>query len=210
MSVSVTRGKQGRVLVTLHRPKALNALTLQMVQDIQSALKSTQRSLVFRGEGRAFCAGGDIKRLSGEGGPQYPLEFFTEEYAMDFEISQRPGCVALMHGLVMGGGVGIAAHCSFRVVTESTLWAMPETAIGLFPDVGASFFLPRVKHAGNAVGKFLGLTGHRCKAQDLIFLGLATHYVSKTNWDTLNHELEHSSESTECILDRFATKDYGS
>jgi enoyl-CoA hydratase/carnithine racemase len=140
------------------------------------------RCVFLKGEGRALCAGGDVAEVR-EGvltGSSAPAEFFHHEYSLDYTISalhesQNILQVALWDGIVMGGGVGLSIHSPVIVATEKLLFAMPETAIGLFPDVGATWALSRLS-AGQAVGLYLGLTGQRLGAADALRAGLATHY----------------------------------
>jgi enoyl-CoA hydratase len=176
--------KRGAVgLITLNRPKALNALTHGMAVAMHAQLAdwasdSAIKTVVVQGEGeRAFCAGGDIRTLyeSGKAGTPYALDFYRDEYILDAQIKHYPKpYVALIRGIVMGGGVGVSVHGSHRVADESTTFAMPETGIGLFPDVGGSFFLPRCP---GEIGLYLALTGARLKAADAVYAGIATHYV---------------------------------
>ncbi|MFY0572757.1 enoyl-CoA hydratase/isomerase family protein [Archangium lansingense] len=178
-----TRGPVG--LVTLNRPKALNALDLGMIRALHPALEAWARdpavkAVVIRGAGgRAFCAGGDVRAVAlsmGTPNPE-PLSraFFYEEYRLNHLIHHFPKpYVALVDGISMGGGLGLSAHGSHRVVTERLVLAMPETAIGLFPDVGGGWFLPRFP--GEA-GTYLGLTGMRCNAADALWLGYGTQHV---------------------------------
>ena len=173
------RGRAG--IITLNRPKALNALTLEMVRAITPQLKAWAvddrvETVVVRSVGeRAFCAGGDVRALyaSGRARTPYASDFWAEEYRLNTLIKEFPKpFVALIQGLVMGGGVGVSFHGSARVVCETTAFAMPETGIGLFPDVGGTFFLPRLE---GRMGLYLALTGSRLKASELRHLGLATH-----------------------------------
>jgi len=145
-------------------------------------VSSGVRCLFLSGEGRAFCAGGDVAEVR-EGvlaGNSLPADFFFEEYLLDYEIAclhKNKGVlqVALWDGIVMGGGVGLSIHSPVRIATEKTLFAMPETAIGLFPDVGTTCLLPNLP-AGEHVGIFVGLTGQRLYAADCLHAGIATHY----------------------------------
>ncbi|OUC45703.1 enoyl-CoA hydratase/isomerase family protein [Trichinella nativa] len=136
------------------------------------------KMVILKGAGnRAFCAGGDIRALalSIKNNDGLVEEFFREEYKLNYLIGKfRVPFVSLIDGIVMGGGVGLSVHGTFRVATERTVFAMPETAIGLFPDVGGSFFLPRLK---NKLGFYLGLTGARLSGEDVFEAGIATHYV---------------------------------
>jgi enoyl-CoA hydratase len=177
-------------ILTLDRPKALNALNQPMCAAIDQALAVWAKddgiaAVVIRGAGdRAFCAGGDVRASyedglrwkRGEGDGAVGRELFRTEYRMNRRLKTFPKpYIALIDGITMGGGVGISIHGSHRVATERTLWAMPETGIGFFPDVGMTYALPRL--AGK-VGAYLGLTGARLKAGDLAALGIATHVIA--------------------------------
>lgn len=170
-------------VITLNRPKALNSLTLGMIREFDRQLKEWRRDqslavVVIEGAGeKAYCAGGDVRAVweagkRGEVGQGLTADFFREEYRLNHLIYHFPKpIVALIDGITMGGGVGVSIHCSHRVVGARTLFAMPETAIGLFPDVGGSYFLPRLPGKS---GLYLALTGARLKAADCCFLGIAT------------------------------------
>ncbi|MEM1145721.1 MAG: enoyl-CoA hydratase/isomerase family protein [Pseudomonadota bacterium] len=173
--------------LTLNSPSTLNSLTLEMVDAIQGALDGwltdPEVALVLidaTGE-KAFCAGGDVQALHASsvgtpGGPcEYAEEFFAREYRMNYTLHTYPKpVVCLGHGIVMGGGLGIHAACSHRVVTETTRIAMPEVTIALFPDVGGSYFLNR---APGATGRFLALTAASINAADAIFCGFADRFI---------------------------------
>ena len=177
-------GAVGRV--TLNRPKALNALTLAMTRELDARLidwAADERiaAVVVEGAGdRAFCAGGDIRALYASmttPGDRFSATFYREEYTLNHRIHAYPKpYIALIDGVVMGGGVGVSVHGSHRVVTENVLFAMPETGIGLFPDVGATHFLPRIP---GALGMYLGLTGARLRAADVMYAGVGTHFVPR-------------------------------
>lgn len=179
-------------LVTLNRPHALNALTLAMVRALDAQLRvwvgdPDVRCVVVQGAGeRAFCAGGDIRALYDSGKSKsdtLTADFYREEYRLNRLIKRYPKpYVALIDGVVMGGGVGVSVHGSHRIATERTLFAMPETGIGLFPDVGGSYFLPRCP---GRIGFYLGLTGARIKAADCLYAGIATHYAPFAELDSL-------------------------
>lgn len=185
-----TRGRLG--LVTLNRPKALNALTLDMIGEMDPTLARWAGSddiaaVAVMGAGdKAFCAGGDILHIyhgRRDGRNPFGEAFFAAEYRLNRRVRRLPKpYVALMDGIVMGGGVGISVHGSHRVVTEHTLFAMPETGIGLYPDVGSTYVLPRLP---GQLGMFLGLTGWRLKAADCLYAGLATHYVEWADIEAL-------------------------
>ncbi|NIK89770.1 enoyl-CoA hydratase/carnithine racemase [Rhizomicrobium palustre] len=176
-------------LITLNRPKSLNALTLNMVQSMTAKLAEwaddpAVATVVVRGAGdRAFSAGADIRavRESGLAGTSYAEEFFRAEYALNALIKRyaKP-YIAMVHGICMGGGLGLSVHGRYRVTGSSSIFAMPETAIGFFPDVGGSYFLSRLP---GQVGLYLGLTGARVKAADSLYLKLATHWVPSEYWD---------------------------
>ena len=174
----------GVMRVTLNRPAALNALTLEMALTLEPLLAdwaadATIAAVVVEGAGdRAFCAGGDIMHLYRGRSPEgnaFGAAFFAAEYRLNRAIKVFPKpYIALIDGIAMGGGVGLSVHGSHRIATERTLFAMPETGIGLFPDVGGSYFLPRLP---GALGKFLGLTGWRIKAADCLYCGIADAFV---------------------------------
>ncbi|XP_046902744.1 3-hydroxyisobutyryl-CoA hydrolase, mitochondrial isoform X2 [Hypomesus transpacificus] len=182
-------------IITLNRPKALNALNLSMIRMIYPQLKKWQVDeeaaiVIIKGAGgKAFCAGGDIRAVTEAGKVGDPLaqDFFREEYILNHAIGtlQKP-YVALIDGITMGGGVGLSVHGRFRVATEKTLFAMPETAIGLFPDVGGGYFLPRLQ---GKLGLFLALTGFRLKGLDVQRAGVATHFVKSQKIAALEKEL---------------------
>lgn len=177
------RGLAG--VVTMTRPKALNAVTHEMVLALTRALEAWGRDdsialVVITGEGRAFCAGGDILKVYEAGKAGRPLfEFFADEYRLNAAIVrfEKP-YVALVDGIVMGGGVGVSVHGSHRVFTENAVFAMPEVGIGFFPDVGGSYFLPRLK---GSFGAYLALTGNRIKRGDALWSGIATHAMQSSD-----------------------------
>ena len=202
------------LVVTLDRPKALHALDLDMVRALHGAVERAAaddavRAVVVRGgaEGLktpAFCAGGDVRsvvldlraRADGASDGALAATFFPEEYAMNLAIAHlatvKPW-IALVDGIVMGGGAGISVHGSHRVATERTLFAMPETAIGFFPDVGATHFLTRADGAGrDEVGTWLALTGARIDGHAMRDAGLATHVVPSATLDGIVDELAHA------------------
>jgi len=174
--------KEGRTgIVRLTRPKVLNALNGKMVKALSKALHSWETDddvlcVLIEGEGRAFCSGGDIVAAykSGKAGkPDY--HYFTEEYRLNAYIGEFPKpYIAILDGICMGGGAGISVHGSHRIVTENTIFSMPESSIGFFPDVGAGEFLPRLS---DNFGIYLALTGEHLKWGDCLQTGLATHGV---------------------------------
>ncbi len=186
MSAELLAEVRGHVAtVTLNRPAALNALSFGMLQELTRLLDAWERdervrTIVLRGAGgRAFCAGGDVRALR-EGfiaGSRLHHEYFAVEYALDYRIHTYPkAVVALLDGIVMGGGMGISQGAALRIVGPRTRMAMPETAIGLFPDVGGSYFLSR---APGRLGIYLGLVGPTIGAADAIYCGLADLDVSE-------------------------------
>jgi enoyl-CoA hydratase len=184
------RGSAG--IVTLNRPKALNAITHRMVRALAARLDewawdpAVTRVVVTANGERAFSAGGDIRALYDlikAGRQQEALGFFREEYTLNTAIKRYPKpYVSLIDGIVMGGGVGISIHGSHRVAGERYVFAMPEVGIGFFPDVGATYALPRL--AGE-VGTYLALTGDRLKAADAVLSGAATHHVKSHRFPAL-------------------------
>ncbi|BAI72044.1 3-hydroxyisobutyryl-CoA hydrolase [Azospirillum sp. B510] len=201
-------------LVTLNRPKALNALTLGMIRLFDPQLRAWDadpevKAVVIRGAGeKAFCAGGDVVSLYEAGkaakegrGDTSPIRaFFSEEYVLNRLIKRlsKP-YVAVIDGISMGGGVGLSVHGSHRIVTERTLFAMPETGIGLYPDVGGTYFLPRLP---GQVGVWLGLTGDRLKAADLLAIGAADAFVPSGEIDGLIGDLAAGRPADEAIATR--------
>jgi len=177
--------RQGRIgRVTLNRPRALNALDPAMIAALTALLAEWRddpavHAVVIEGAGgRAFCAGGDVRAMRDAvlaGHHELVEQFFAAEYTLNLAIARYPKpYVALIDGICMGGGIGVSIHGAVRVASENALFAMPETAIGLFPDVGATYALPRLR--GDA-GMWLGLTGARVTGPDAVYLGIGTHYV---------------------------------
>jgi enoyl-CoA hydratase len=170
--------------ITLNRPKALNALTLGMAVEMTEHLRAWTSDpdvgvVLLDGAGdRGFCAGGDIRALydAAKTKSALPAEFWSSEYYLDVLIARYPKpVVALMDGVVMGGGVGLSAHAAFRIVTERSAVAMPEVGIGFFPDVGASFLLARCP---GWTGTYLALTGDRMNAADAVYCGFADVHIA--------------------------------
>lgn len=203
------RGAIGHIL--LNRPQALNALTLNMVRAISAALDAWEsdaavKAVVVEGAGdRAFCAGGDIRLLWEQGTAgdhKSQLDFWREEYVLNVRIKSYPKpYVAVIDGIVMGGGVGVSVHGSHRIAGDGFAFAMPEVGIGFFPDVGATWFLPRL--AGKT-GIYLGLTGARAKAGDAVALGLAEAHVSRDSIPALVEALA-GGEEVEAAVQRHAS-----
>jgi enoyl-CoA hydratase len=184
----------GLATLTINRPQALNALTLDNYRRFAPALTawakdpSVHAVLVRGAGGRAFCAGGDVRAVyeAGRGisgDPDLTAVFFREEYELIRRIHRFPKpYIAIIDGITMGGGAGISVNGAYRVATERTLFAMPETAIGLFPDIGATRFLNRCP---GHVGRYLGLTGARLRAADALYCGFATHVVAQDQVEAL-------------------------
>ena len=170
--------------ISLNRPRALHALTRTMCKAISAALldwrddATVSAVMIDHAEGRGFCAGGDVgqvRRSALEDGGAAGRAFFHAEYRMNHLLFTYPKpAIAFMDGVTMGGGVGLGLPCRYRVATENTLFAMPEGAIGLFPDVGAGWYLPRLP---GRIGQFLALTGARLDGAECLWAGLATHYL---------------------------------
>ena len=203
------RGALG--LVTLNRPRALNALTHGMCIGLARKLAEWAAdpaigAVVIRGAGpRAFCAGGDIRALmeSASGGTRYAASFFWDEYRLNAAIAAYPKpYIALLHGIVMGGGVGVSAHGRYRLADASLVWAMPETGIGLVTDIGASHFLSRMP---DEMGLYLALTGARIGQGDAMALGLVTHCVAASDHEALLEKLA-AGEDVMRVVDTFATR----
>ncbi|XP_062362695.1 3-hydroxyisobutyryl-CoA hydrolase, mitochondrial [Cinclus cinclus] len=200
--------KGGAGIITLNRPKALNALNLSMIQQIYPQIKMWEQDpetflIVIKGTGgKAFCAGGDIRAITeaGKVGDKLIQDFFRGEYRLNNAIGTcKKPYVALIDGITMGGGVGVSVHGHFRVATEKTVFAMPETAIGLFPDVGGGYFLPRLS---GKIGYYLALTGCRLKGRDVLRVGIATHFVESEKLPALEKDLiALKSPSKEKIAD---------
>lgn len=228
--------QQNKLLVLeLNRPKALNSLSMEMCTEIKSLLlekintpASDVAAFIVKGSGgKAFCAGGDVKAmwselmtagqensiplaLVGSGKPGYlHTDFFRQEYIMNYLLgtSLKPQ-VSLWDGIVMGGGVGLSVLGEFRVATEKSLFAMPETAIGLFPDVGSTAWLP---HLPDGYGAYIGLTGARLGPADLIHTGIATHFISSARLAAVEAEMAQalpldpaeSRKHIKAVLDSF-------
>ena len=175
----------------LNRPKAIHALTTQMCEAMSDALLSWQSDsnveivLIDHVEGRGFCAGGDVVMLarSGNTDAEEARAFFFAEYRLNHLLfTYAKPTLAIMDGITMGGGVGISLPCTYRVATENTRLAMPETSIGLFPDVGGGRYLSRLP---GRVGQYMALTGARLDGADCLYLRLATHYVEQAGLEDL-------------------------
>ena len=184
--------------IELNRPKKHNALNGSMIRKIAPRMLEWSKSdmanvIVMKGAGdKAFCAGGDVAQLAkwnkeGPEGQEWSKEYFAQEYQLDHLIAtfNKP-YIAFMDGITMGGGVGLSVHAPLRIATERTVFAMPETTIGFFPDVGASFFLPKMP---GFVGTYLALTSSRLTGVNVFYSGIATHYLHSTSLPNLESRL---------------------
>ena len=209
MSDVLTRveGKVGRI--RLNRPKALHALTRDMCSAMLAALvdwrdrADVEAVMLDHAEGRGFCAGGDVVMIarSGAGDGSEARAFFHEEYRLNHLLfTYAKPTIAFMDGITMGGGVGISLPCRYRVATENTRFAMPETAIGLFPDVGGGWYLSRLP---GRTGVFLGLTGARLDGAECLHLGLSTHYVPSIALDELKARILAEPQKIAELLDEY-------
>ena len=209
--ITFVLGNNGVGSIVLNRPRALNALTLDMIRRMTATLEAWEaddkvKMIIVKGEGdRAFCSGGDVKSIAKAKGEPFQTDFIREEYKLDFLISQlKTPYISVWDGVVMGGGVGVSRMGGVRVATERTMFAMPECAIGLVPDIGAGHFLPLLP---GKVGLFLGLTGHRVTGWECRDLGLATHYIPVKSLDTALDKVislpEPSLENIKEILAEF-------
>ncbi|MGE0223518.1 MAG: enoyl-CoA hydratase/isomerase family protein [Acetobacteraceae bacterium] len=189
--------RDGRIArILLNRPRALNALNLDMIRAMTKALTEWRddphvHAVVITGAGdRAFCAGGDVINLR-EGqlsGDRTEVEaFFGEEYDLNYMIATYPKpYIALIDGICMGGGIGVSVYGPYRVATEHASFGMPETAIGFFPDIGGTYFMPRMP---GELGMYLGLTGLRISGADSVHAGFATHYTPREDLPALSAAL---------------------
>lgn len=193
-------GRDGSIgLIVLKRTRALNALSLVMLNAISNQLTEWEnasqiKAVVIRSaEGRAFSAGGDIRFVYERRMAEDPLlhEFFRDEYRLNYKIHYfRKPYIALLDGITMGGGAGLSIHGSHRVATEQLIFAMPETGIGFYPDVGMTYIFSRLPHQ---IGRYLGLTGARLSRADCMMLGLVDHAVNKTTFPELIYTLSDTS-----------------
>lgn len=201
MSANITFSVEKNLgMIQLHRQKSLNALTHEMILALAAQLKAWAvddkiHAVIIRSiEGRAFCAGGDVRSLYelGMKAPHQALQFFKDEYQLNYLISQYPKpYLPLLHGLTFGGGAGISLHSPYAIASEDFIFAMPETSIGFFPDVGASYLLSRCR---DSYGIYLGLTGARLNTTQAFTLGLIKAIIPSTQFDDfiqylLTHDL---------------------
>jgi enoyl-CoA hydratase/carnithine racemase len=211
-------------ILMLNNPEKLHALSLDMIQCMQDVLQQwyqddSMMAILLKSPPTkkvpAFCSGGDVKQVylsgietknsivHGQGAPGVDTaEFFRQEYQVNHMLATatKPH-VSFWDGIVMGGGVGISIHSRYRVATENTVWAMPETAIGLFPDVGSMYWMPRMLQSYPGLATYLACTGQRLKASDLVATGLATHYVPSNKLPFLEAALISASASSSTLTD---------
>ena len=208
----------------MNAPKALNSVDTEMCDLMIGELKRWKkeecapRVLMMSGMGgKAFCAGGDIVSLykahvDPNADKSCLTDFFAREYLLDHCLSKMTATrqISIWNGIVMGGGVGLTWHSPIRVATDNSMYAMPETAIGFFTDVGGSYFLSRMRGGEISLGLYLGLTGQRVKSRDLVKWGIATHFVEAAKIDALKAEISskvtagHSNEDIDAIIDSFS------
>jgi enoyl-CoA hydratase len=190
----------------LNRPKAIHALTTGMCEAMSDALlrwrsdPDIQAVVIDHFEGRGFCAGGDVVMLakSGAGDLHKAREFFFAEYRLNHLLfTYDKPTVAIMDGITMGGGVGIALPCTYRVATANSRLAMPETGIGLFPDVGGGWYLPRLP---GRIGEYMALTGARLDGADCTYFGLASHFVSSSGLEELVDRIHQAPDRVQGTL----------
>lgn len=202
--ISRTEGSAGRI--SLNRPAALHALNLDMVHAMTAMLQrwandpAVECVIIDHSEGRGFCAGGDIRFLQESAlvGGEAGRKFFHDEYQLNHLLFTYPKpVIAFMDGITMGGGVGISQPAQYRIATEDTRFAMPETGIGLFPDVGGGWYLSRLP---GRVGQYLALTGARIDGADCLAVGLATHYLPSASLESVKAAIASNPENIEAIL----------
>jgi enoyl-CoA hydratase/carnithine racemase len=211
-----TTRRPNALTIALNRPKALNALTLDMCAEILDIWRSEEARveperaacIVVKGQGkRAFCAGGDVKAIYqeiveyegndlGSGRPGHlHSDFFRKEYEMNYKLAtSKIPQLSLWDGIVMGGGVGLSAFGRYRICHEKTIFAMPETAIGIFPDVGSSSWLPHLPYPGMA--QYIGLTGVRLGAADLLTNQIATHFIPSVKMEAFEQDVYEGLAAT--------------
>jgi enoyl-CoA hydratase len=200
----------GAGIITLNRPQALNALNRGMCNSMRAQLSAWEKDaqvkvVILRGAGeRAFCAGGDVVGLyhAGKSGSADWENFFWDEYQLDYQIATyaKP-IVSLCQGVTMGGGVGIGLHIARKVAAENFMFAMPETGIGLIPDVGGTHLLARLP---GAIGIYLGLTGARVKAADALAIGLVSHIVPHDQFETFIEKIAANPAGLDSYLGEFS------
>ncbi|KAK9095379.1 hypothetical protein Scep_026848 [Stephania cephalantha] len=202
--------------IILNRPRQLNALSYPMISRLLELFLAYEEDpnvklVIVKGKGRAFCAGGDVAAVVHDismGHWSIGAKFFWDEFRLNYLLAtySKPQ-VSILNGIVMGGGAGASIHGRFRIATENSVFAMPETALGLFPDVGASYFLSRLP---GFLGEYAGLTGARLDGAEMLACGLATHFVPASKLSFLEEELlklnssDHNYVSS--VIDNFSLK----
>ncbi|KAL3532795.1 hypothetical protein ACH5RR_006316 [Cinchona calisaya] len=193
--------KTGVRKAILNRPTQLNSLTYRMFCQMLKQFRDFEEDLnvilvILKGNGRAFCAGGDVKSVLNfitNGHWSFGASFYRKQLNLDYKIgTYKKPVVSIINGIVMGGGAGLSMNSTFRIVTENTVFAMPEAAIGLFPDCGASHFLSRLP---GFFGEFLGLTGTRLDGIEMVMCGLATHFVFSKDLASVEEALDSLAAS---------------
>ncbi|GAA4722443.1 enoyl-CoA hydratase/isomerase family protein [Sphingomonas lutea] len=206
--IAVKQGQAGRL--RLNRPKALHSLNRSMVREMARALLEWRSDpdvriiLIDHAEGRGFCAGGDVVTIANsvDGAEEAARAFFFDEYRLNhLEYTYAKPGVAFMDGITMGGGVGIALPCRYRVATERTVLAMPETTIGIFPDVGGGRYLSRLR---GRLAQFLALTGARLDGAECLKLRLATHYIPSDRLEEAKERIIAQPFRTQAVLDELS------
>lgn len=201
--------KDSKGIITINREKALNAINLDMNRKMYDAIKkweTTKNLVIIKGiSGKIFSAGGDVRAVVNEGCGQSSNNFFRDVYTSSALIKNyKIPYIAFIDGITMGGAVGLAVHGKYRIATERTIIGLPETAIGLFPDVGGSYFLPRLN---GKLGLYLGLSGARLMGKDVLKGGLATHFCDSTRLPELENELMKSNNENdvEIVLNKLCS-----
>ncbi|XP_042490576.1 3-hydroxyisobutyryl-CoA hydrolase 1-like, partial [Macadamia integrifolia] len=198
--------------VILNRPTKLNSLSFHMVSQMLKKLKEYEKDsrvklVILKGNGRAFCAGGDCATLihfCTTGHWSFGASFFRKQYTLDYVLATHDKTlVSLIDGVVMGGGVGLSMNAKFRVVTEKAVFAMPEAILGVFPDVGASYFLSKLP---GYFGEYLGLTGARLVGAEMVACGLATHFVFSKDLPSLEKELDGVNSTDPTVVSKVINK----
>jgi enoyl-CoA hydratase len=204
----IARIDGGAGVISLNRPAALHALTLDMVHAMTAQLQAwadddaVRCIIIDHADGRGFCAGGDIRFLQESAlvGGEAGRKFFHDEYQLNHLLFTYPKpVIAFIDGITMGGGVGISQPAKYRIATENTRFAMPETGIGLFPDVGGGWYLSRLP---GRVGQYLALTGARIDGADCLAVGLATHYLPSASLGSVKAAIAANPDNVEAILNQ--------
>lgn len=189
----------------LNRPKKMNTLNYETIRRMYEKLKTyesdpTIKIVILKAYGKAFCAGGDVTsavNLAAFGHWSFVMSFYCKQFSLDYLLATyKKPMLAILDGSVMGGGVGISIHSTFRIVTENTIFAMPEASIGLFPDVGASYFLSRLP---GFFGEYIGLTGVRLDGAEMLALGLGTHFIPSKNLQSMEKAIEKMVATSDAI-----------